>query len=325
MARLFSRKRLRKLPHELSLRWMASADIIWSKGVGDFCDFAGTRAYRRDWTEATQPEAFFARHYAEAHGLVWVRLGTVARDGRTCDLDTFAHVALSTIKKPFILITTDGDLSVPSQLRQQTVAALKASPNMVAWYSQNVDGSDPDVNHYPIGLDIHGLREWTTAPGLLSTLKHLGNTAPRASSRPLRVFNDLALAPTDARREAHAAVEGCAHVDFASARVSQVEIWRRYASYPFVMSAHGNGLDCHRTWEVLLLGCIPIVKTSSLDPLYQGLPVAIVEGWREVRDTALLERWLDAFAPLTDPAYIQARLNPRAWLRPLRERLAVSG
>ena len=322
---MLSRKRLRKLPHELSLRWMASADVIWSKGVGDFCDFAGTRAYRRDWTEATQPDAFFARNYEQAHGLVWVRLGTVARHGHACDLDTFARVALPTITRPFILITTDGALSVPSELRPSTVAALQAHPMLVAWFSQNVDGTDPSINRFPLGLDLHTLREWTTASRLLATLKRLGNTAPRAALRPLRVFSDLNLAITDARREAHAAVEGCEHVDFATARVSQVEIWRRYASYPFVMSAHGNGLDCHRTWEVLILGCIPIVKTSSLDPLYDRLPVAIVEDWREVRDTALLKRWLDAFAPLTDPAYIQARLNPRAWLLPLRERLAVSG
>lgn len=325
MARLLSRKRLRKFLLELSLRWMAPADVIWSKGVGDFCDFAGTRAYRVDWTEATQYGSFFETHYAGAHGLVWVRLGTVARDGRSCDLDNFVRIALPTITRPFILITTDGDVSVPSQLRPGTVAALKAHPMLVAWYSQNADGSDPDVKPYPIGLDIHSQRRLGTAPGLLATLKRIGRAAPRAPSRPLRVFSDLGLAITNDRREAHAAVAGCEHVDFATSRVPQVDIWRRYATYPFVMSAHGNGLDCHRTWEALCLGCIPIVKRSSLDPLYDGLPVVIVEDWREVRDLLRLRRWLEDLSPLTDPDSIERRLNPRAWLRPLRERLDVSG
>lgn len=325
MARLLSRKRLRKLPYELSLRWMKSADIIWSKGVGEFCDFAGTPAYRRDWTEATASDAFFYSHYGGAHGLVWVRLGTVARQGRTCDLDTFARVALPTIEKPFILITTDGAISVPSELKPRTVAALKAHPKLVAWYSQNADGTDAGVNPYPLGLDFHTPRDWTTAPRLIAALKRLANTAPRAPLRPLRVFNDLGLAPTNARREARAAVEGCGHVDFASIRVSQIEIWRRYASYPFVMSGHGVGLDCHRTWELLYLGCIPIVKTSPLDPLYRELPVAIAEDWRQVRDIALLKRWIEELTPLTEPAHIQAKLHPQAWLHPLRERLAARG
>ena len=321
----FSRRRLRTLLHQLSLRRMPPAEIVWSKGVGDFCDFAGPRSYRRAPTEATQPDAFFARHYTQAHGLVWVRLGTVARGGHACDLDRFARVALPCITRPFVLITTDGDLSVPSELNPQTVALLKAHPMMVAWYSQNADGSDRDVIPYPIGLDLHTERHGQRARRLLPMLLDLGRTAPAATSRQLRVFSDLNLQTSEARREAHAAVEGCGHVDFASARVSQVDIWRRYAGYPFVMSAHGNGLDCHRTWEVLCLGCIAIVKTSSLDPLYDGLPVVIVEDWRQVRDLAFLKGQLEALAPLTEPSYIRARLDPQAWLRPIRERLLASG
>lgn len=300
---------------------MSPADILWSKGIGDFCDFAGTRAYRIAGTESTQPAEFFARTYAGAHGLVWVRLGTVAREGRACDLDTFAETVLPTIDRPFVLITTDGDLSVPSQLRPQTVAALKRHPMLAAWYSQNADGTDRSVLPFPIGLDLHTPRYWTTAARLLATLMRIGREAPHAASRPLRVFSDLGFAVTGSRREAHAAVEGCMHVDLAAMRVSQIEIWRRYASYPFVMSAHGNGLDCHRTWEVLCVGGIPIVKTSSLDPLYRRLPVAIVRDWREVRDAARLRHWLETLGPLADATAVQAKLDPRVWLDPLRRKL----
>lgn len=323
VARLLSRRRVRGLPFELSLRRLEKVDILWSKGVGDYCDFGGTRDYRLDGTESTRPADFFAHSYAGAHGLIWIRLGTIARDGRTCDLDTFAETVLPIIAEPFVLITTDGDLSVPSQLRPQTVALLKAHPMMRGWYSQNADGSDPAVVPFPIGLDLHTPAPWTTPLRLLAQLGQIGRDAPAAASRPLRVFSDLGLSLTAARREAHAAVAGCGHVDLADRRVSRIDIWRRYASYPFVMSAHGNGLDCHRTWEVLCLGGIPIVKTSSLDPLYRGLPVAIVEDWREVRDMARLERWLERLAPLADAEAVRARLDPRAWLSPLRD--LVSG
>jgi hypothetical protein len=54
--------------------------------------------------------------------------------------------------------------------------------------------------------------------------------------------------------------------------------------YAFVVSPHGNGLDCHRTWEALCLGCIPIVKTSGLDPLFEDLPVWIVNSWSDVTE-----------------------------------------
>ena len=55
--------------------------------------------------------------------------------------------------------------------------------------------------------------------------------------------------------------------------------------HAFVLSPHGNGLDCHRTWEALCLGCIPIIKTSGLDQLFEGLPVWIVQDWTDVTET----------------------------------------
>jgi hypothetical protein len=58
--------------------------------------------------------------------------------------------------------------------------------------------------------------------------------------------------------------------------------WKNMIKYTFVLSPQGNGIDCHRTWEALCLGCYPIVKTSGLDPLFDDLPVWIVNEWTEV-------------------------------------------
>ena len=44
----------------------------------------------------------------------------------------------------------------------------------------------------------------------------------------------------------------------------------------------GHGMDCHRTWEALILGCIVIVKKSVLDVLYEDLPVLIVDNWSDI-------------------------------------------
>jgi hypothetical protein len=54
------------------------------------------------------------------------------------------------------------------------------------------------------------------------------------------------------------------------------------------------GLDCHRTWEALALGHIVLVPTSSLDPLYTGLPVVPFRSWDEIAP-ANLEKWLLQF------------------------------
>ena len=74
----------------------------------------------------------------------------------------------------------------------------------------------------------------------------------------------------------------------------RINTWKTQSEYAFVISPHGNGLDCHRTWEALCLGCIPIVKTSNIDTLYHDLPVLILKDW-SMLTLELLERTIDEF------------------------------
>jgi len=59
----------------------------------------------------------------------------------------------------------------------------------------------------------------------------------------------------------------------------------------FVLSPEGNGIDCFRTWEAMLLGSIPVVLTSKLDPLFEDLPVLIVEDWEDITEEFLMKKY----------------------------------
>jgi hypothetical protein len=297
----------------------AALPFLWSKGIARHCDVAGPDAYWRAATEESQTETFFSRHYADPHGLVWVRLGSLARAGAACDLDHFVRAALPTARRPFALITTDGDASVPSDLREETVRSLLDCPWLVSWHTQNLDrGTHPKLAPFPIGLDLHTRPRWCSARRLAAGLGRLRDRRS-APSGALRVFCDLGVSlASPERRHAVRALRGCRHVDFQLERVPQRAIWRRYASYPFALSTAGNGLDCHRTWELLYLGTIVITRTSALDPLFEGLPVAIVEDWREARDPARLADWHRRLGPLTERTRLWARLHPRHYLDPIR-------
>ncbi len=52
----------------------------------------------------------------------------------------------------------------------------------------------------------------------------------------------------------------------------------------FVVSPPGNGPDCHRTWEAMYLGAIPVVKKSSWPFRHLQLPVIQVENWQELQN-----------------------------------------
>jgi hypothetical protein len=62
-----------------------------------------------------------------------------------------------------------------------------------------------------------------------------------------------------------------------------------------VVSPPGEGLDCHRTWEALCLGCIPILISTPLDDMFEGLPVLIVKSWSDVT-RELLDRTVSEYS-----------------------------
>ena len=55
-------------------------------------------------------------------------------------------------------------------------------------------------------------------------------------------------------------------------------------SYSFIASPPGNGLDTHRTWEAMYLGCVPIVLRSYMTEYFEklGLPIWVVDGYSQI-------------------------------------------
>ena len=54
-------------------------------------------------------------------------------------------------------------------------------------------------------------------------------------------------------------------------------------SYKFVVSPEGNGIDCHRHYEALIAGCIPIIERNPLtEEKYRGCPVLWTTDYSEI-------------------------------------------
>ena len=83
-------------------------------------------------------------------------------------------------------------------------------------------------------------------------------------------------------------------VFYENKKINRKETWENQSKYAFVISPHGNGVDCHRTWEALCLGCIVILKKSGISDLFDGLPVLVVDDWNDI-DIDLLHLTLDRY------------------------------
>jgi hypothetical protein len=54
-------------------------------------------------------------------------------------------------------------------------------------------------------------------------------------------------------------------------------------TYKFVISPEGNGIDCHRHYEALLAGCIPIVEEHiGIQDKYKGCPILYTKDYSEI-------------------------------------------
>jgi hypothetical protein len=49
----------------------------------------------------------------------------------------------------------------------------------------------------------------------------------------------------------------------------------------FVISPPGNGADCHRTWEAIYSGAIPVVLRDYWPFAHLNLPVIVIDSWRD--------------------------------------------
>lgn len=90
----------------------------------------------------------------------------------------------------------------------------------------------------------------------------------------------------------------------------------------FALAPFGRGLDTHRVWEVLQLGGIPIVLTSSMDRLYSTFPILIVKSWAEVfsSESFLQKKKENIIARFGSPFHkeVKHRLTLDYWVKLIR-------
>jgi len=291
------------------------AEFLWNKGIAARCDWRIPDEFPAGMGFGTFLDP--VGHIAPPHllnnlipnpevyrdikdgDLVWVRLPWVK---------SFLRQVLPLIKAKFILITADSDVSVPTPIMAEALEILEYS-NVLHWYAQNCEGPGfmGRLSPLPIGIDFHTLSErplWGESVSSPEKQEQL-LISIRQRFRPARerirkVYIDFAWQPTHLYRPAKrqqilAKLLTKDRVVFQSRALPRTELWRKWGEYAFVLSPHGIGLDCHRTWEALACGNIVLVPASPLDSLYEGLPVIAIKNWDEITPQNL-DAWLDRYS-----------------------------
>ena len=202
----------------------------------------------------------------------------------------FNHLKLSGRK--YILISHMSDLPITKQL-------FESRPNCIKkWFGQNTVYNHPDLITVPIGLENHKGKskgkftnhEWFTENinKLLQNEKdpHVvycnwnpnTNQEIRAGIIPILENNGVSV--------------------YHETGLSFEEYCENMSKYKYVICPPGNGVDTHRVWEALYMGCIPIVLDHQIFQEYD-LPIIRIKNWSEVTnellDTEMMIKGLDLF------------------------------
>ena len=75
-------------------------------------------------------------------------------------------------------------------------------------------------------------------------------------------------------------------------RIDYKKYIKNISNFKFIISPEGNGIDCHRHYEALICGCIPIVEENELiKKKYNNLPVLFTKDYTEINEEYLSKKY----------------------------------
>lgn len=237
-------------------------------------------------------------------------------------INDFNNQYIHQIDFPFILLSGDSDEDVPNGIfsSDSELHTFLSNKYLIKWYCQNWTAGNkyPKVTLMPIGMDYHTMTtsaQWGPLMSVQSQeeiIETIKNKALPFYEKEVKCYINF-LSTLGRRIDRKEASENINKelVVFEQIGITRVQTWINQTKYAFVVSPHGNGMDCHRTWEALILGCIPIVKTSPLDELYEDLPVLIVNDWKDITKE-LLENTIEDFKHRT---FNYDKLTLQYWIK----------
>jgi hypothetical protein len=171
--------------------------------------------------------------------------------------------------------------------REQSLSKLYSKVGQI--FSNNLIGKSERCSPVPLGIERKAYR----SAGRVRNFQKKYQTKTSSRTIPFLIaWNDA----TNAKRPIYRA-EFQNHFNslVINQRVAASTIHKLMRKTMFVPSPAGNGIDCHRTWEALYLGAVPVVLRSE----YFGesnWPVLVVDSWSQLiekKDDELKEIYLN--------------------------------
>lgn len=196
-------------------------------------------------------------------------------------------------KQAVILLSNDSDMDGPFSPEMKRAELFLNSENCIAWFCQNqvYYRKHPKVIPIPIGVQFRSMDTVKQENAELWVQKKQGKPFWKRKIRCVQTFEASVSGKKYGKDRVECVKEISKSLMDYPGVLERSEYWKKIQEYAFVPSPAGNGYDCYRTYEVLVLGSIPIVKRRGLpyERLFDELPVLLVDSWKDVMEEKLLK------------------------------------
>lgn len=257
------------------------------------------------------------------------------------DLSFFFEFTLfSRIKVPFILVTNDCPVTVPyinySKIDSVFFQSVLENPNLIKIFSSNVDSDNQKLSCIPIGLPKHipfivnekekVFMGWFPIAINDDVKDYIKNLNINSKENIVRTYKKLLFCKfTNITNKnpfhKHINVRDKFIQSFRKKNIivdQENSKWEDYIddlkNHKFSLCLPGVGIDCFRIWESLTLGVIPIVINSSINILYEDLPVIIINGPDEISEKFLNEQFKIIVENVNNDKYNWKKLSSIYWI-----------
>jgi hypothetical protein len=189
---------------------------------------------------------------------------------------------VSNLDIDIILISHQSDYEINEEIWRHKPACIKK------WYAQNVNFKHSDLIPIPIGLENHiGFSRGSSIDvNFISNLELVYNNSEKITTKIYSNFGS-----THNNRDNVRTYLDNNKLSFNDKfGLPYSEYMKSMSNYLFIASPRGNGIDCHRTWEALLMGCIPIVERHFMYDNY-NLPIIQIDSWEDILNKNILNEY----------------------------------
>lgn len=194
---------------------------------------------------------------------------------------TRTHTAVEQFDKlatygPCALLTSFSDADLTDKMADMLPA------NVTRWFSNNVMSTRPWVTPIPLGM-----RTSISSEKVIAEVQNRGRLKQRNLCY-MNFWRQIHRKPNP-RCGIYEELGGKSWITTQGGfgHVPMLEFYENIAAHPYVISPPGAGPDCHRHWESIMLGAIPIVKWSVVTSILKDFPCLFVDYWGQVTEELL--------------------------------------